>query len=174
MVRVKKDLKTCHSEGFDFVRFTEYETQVEVMSQRHMIDGRRCDCKLPNSKQSPDEPLRSRKVFVGGCTEDMTAEALLQYGEVVDVFIPKPFRTFAFVTFADDKVVQSLCGEDLIIKGLSVHISSAEPKHNSKRQKEVEDLVVIQVALGIRVGLVTVEGVELAWEITRVVIWVEG
>ena len=104
MVRVKKDLKTCHSEGFDFVRFTEYETQVEVMSQRHMIDGRRCDCKLPNSKQSPDEPLRSRKVFVGGCTEDMTAEALLQYGEVVDVFIPKPFRAFAFVTFADDKV----------------------------------------------------------------------
>lgn len=136
MVRVKKDLKTCHSEGFDFVRFTEYETQVEVMSQRHMIDGRRCDCKLPNSKQSPDEPLRSRKVFVGGCTEDMTAEALLQYGEVVDVFIPKPFRTFAFVTFADDKVVQSLCGEDLIIKGLSVHISSAEPKHNSNRQLE--------------------------------------
>lgn len=99
----------------------------------------------------------------------MTAEALLQYGEVVDVFIPKPFRTFAFVTFADDKVVQSLCGEDLIIKGLSVHISSAEPKHNSNRQKEVEDLVVIQVALGIRVGLVTVEGVELAREITRVV-----
>ena len=52
MVRVKKDLKTCHSEGFDFVRFTEYETQVKVMSQRHMIDGRWCDCKLPNSKVS--------------------------------------------------------------------------------------------------------------------------
>jgi hypothetical protein len=47
-------------------------------------------------------------VFVGRCTEDMTAEELqqffCQYGEVVDVFIPKPFRAFAFVTFADDKV----------------------------------------------------------------------
>uniref|UniRef100_A0A8I5UNW1 TAR DNA-binding protein 43 N-terminal domain-containing protein n=1 Tax=Pongo abelii TaxID=9601 RepID=A0A8I5UNW1_PONAB len=38
----------------------------------------------------------------------------------------------------DDQIVQCLCGEDLI-KGISVHISNAEPKHNSNRQKEVED-----------------------------------
>ncbi|NXU49847.1 TADBP protein, partial [Turnix velox] len=140
MVQVKKDIKTGQPKGFGFVRFTDYETQVKVMSQRHMIDGRWCDCKLPNSKQSPDEPLRSRKVFVGRCTEDMTADELrqffAQYGEVVDVFIPKPFRAFAFVTFADDQVAQSLCGEDLIVKGTSVHISNAEPKHNSNRQLE--------------------------------------
>lgn len=64
------------------------------------------------AQQSPDEPLRSRKVFVGRCTEDMTADELrqffCQYGEVVDVFIPKPFRAFAFVTFADDQVFVSL------------------------------------------------------------------
>lgn len=63
---------------------------------------------LNSLQQSPDEPLRSRKVFVGRCTEDMTADELqqffAQYGEVVDVFIPKPFRAFAFVTFADDQV----------------------------------------------------------------------
>lgn len=129
------------------MRFTEYEAQEKVVSQRHMIDGRWCDCKLPNSKvnmvmslhiptpfsnmmfyvllsvinhlcvcsfynlyqqQGLDEPLRSRKVFVGRCTEDMTTDDLrqffLQYGEVTDVFIPKPFRAFAFVTFADDQV----------------------------------------------------------------------
>lgn len=49
-----------------------------------------------------------RKVFVGRCTEDMTADELrqyfMQYGEVTDVFIPKPFRAFAFVTFADHQV----------------------------------------------------------------------
>uniref|UniRef100_A0A2K6SY20 TAR DNA-binding protein 43 n=1 Tax=Saimiri boliviensis boliviensis TaxID=39432 RepID=A0A2K6SY20_SAIBB len=127
MVQDKKDLKTGHSKGFGFVRFTEYETQVKVMSQRHMMDGRWCDCKLP-SKQSADEPLRSRKVFVGRCTEDMTEDELWQffsqYGEVMDVFIPTPFRAFL----------------------------------------EVEDLVVIQVALGIRVDLIIVEGVEPVWE----------
>lgn len=32
------------------------------------------------------------------------------------------------------QVAQSLCGEDLIIKGTSVHISNAEPKHNNSRQ----------------------------------------
>lgn len=56
----------------------------------------------------PDEPMRSRKIFVGRCTEDMTTDELrqyfMQYGEVTDVFIPKPFRAFAFVTFADDQV----------------------------------------------------------------------
>uniref|UniRef100_A0A8C2IRX1 TAR DNA-binding protein 43 n=1 Tax=Cyprinus carpio TaxID=7962 RepID=A0A8C2IRX1_CYPCA len=138
MVQVKRDVKTGNSKGFGFVRFAEWETQGKVMSQRHMIDGRWCDCKLPNSKQGPDEPMRSRKVFVGRCTEDITADELrqffMQYGEVTDVFIPKPFRAFAFVTFADDQVAASLCGEDLIIKGVSVHISNAEPKHNNTRQ----------------------------------------
>uniref|UniRef100_A0A2K5LQ01 TAR DNA binding protein n=1 Tax=Cercocebus atys TaxID=9531 RepID=A0A2K5LQ01_CERAT len=132
MVQVKKDLKTGHSKGFGFVRFTEYETQVKVMSQRHMIDGRWCDCKLPNSKPSQDGPLRSRKVDM---TEDERGSSSLSM-DVMDVFIPKPFRAFAFVTFADDQIAQSLCGEDLIIKGISVHISNAEPKHNSNRQLE--------------------------------------
>ncbi|KAM6976678.1 TAR DNA binding protein, like isoform 1-T1 [Aplochiton taeniatus] len=138
MVQVKRDVKTGNSKGFGFVRFTEYETQTKVISQRHMIDGRWCDCKLPNSKAGVDEPQRCRKIFVGRCTEDMTTDELrqffMQYGEVTDVFIPKPFRAFSFVTFADDQVAQALCGEDLIIKGVSVHISNAEPKHNNSRQ----------------------------------------
>lgn len=127
--QVKRDLKTGNSKGFGFVRFTDYETQIKVIAQRHLIDGRWCDCKLPNSKvleqhrewqpspagrynlrlffalqACPDD----RKVFVGRCTEDMTADELrqyfMQYGEVTDVFIPKPFRAFAFVTFADHQV----------------------------------------------------------------------
>jgi len=69
----------------------------------------------------------------------MTADDLRSYfnkfGEVVDVFIPKPFRAFAFVTFADPDVAQSLCGEDHIIKGASVHVSNAAPK-NTERQMD--------------------------------------
>uniref|UniRef100_A0A2K5RXK5 RRM domain-containing protein n=1 Tax=Cebus imitator TaxID=2715852 RepID=A0A2K5RXK5_CEBIM len=139
MVQVKKDIKTGHSKGFGFVHFTAYEIQVKVMSQRHMIDGRQCDCKLPNSKQSQDEPLRRRKLFVRYCAEDMTADEMWQCREVVDVFIPKPFRAFAFVTFTDDQVAQSLCGEDLIIKGISIHISNTKTKHNGKRQQHSSD-----------------------------------
>lgn len=50
MVQVKREAKTGNSKGFGFVRFTEYDAQEKVISQRHMIDGRWCDCKLPNSK----------------------------------------------------------------------------------------------------------------------------
>lgn len=49
-LQVKRDVKTGNSKGFGFVRFTDYETQTKVIAQRHMIDGRWCDCKLPNSK----------------------------------------------------------------------------------------------------------------------------
>uniref|UniRef100_A0A8D0W2H7 TAR DNA-binding protein 43 n=1 Tax=Sus scrofa TaxID=9823 RepID=A0A8D0W2H7_PIG len=140
MVQVIKDIKTSHSKGFGFFHFMEYETQVKVMSQRHMIDGQGCDY----------EPLRSRRVFVGHCTEDMTADEsqqfFCQYREVAGIFIPKPFRAFAFVIFADDQLALSLCGEDLNIKGNRIPISNAKPKHNSGRQKEVGDLVVIQMA----------------------------
>jgi TAR DNA-binding protein 43 len=51
-----------------------------------------------------------------------------QYGQVIDVYIPKPFRAFGFVTFVETGVAQSLCGESHIIKGVSVHVSRADPK----------------------------------------------
>ncbi|XP_041377888.1 TAR DNA-binding protein 43-like isoform X2 [Gigantopelta aegis] len=138
MVQVKKDPKTGQSKGFGFVRFADYEAQFKCISQRHMIDGRWCDVRIPNSKEGAQQ-MMNRKVFVGRCTEDMTSDDLrhhfTKYGEVVDVFIPKPFRAFAFVTFADPDIAQSLCGEDHIIKGASVHISGAAPKNNEKDRR---------------------------------------
>jgi len=61
-------------------------------------------------------------------TTDDLRSFFANYGEVLDVYIPRPFRSFAFVTFADHVVAQSLCGEDFLIKGHSVHVSSATPK----------------------------------------------
>ena len=47
-------------------------------------------------------------MFVGRCTEDINADDLREYfskfGEVTDVFIPKPFRAFSFITFLDPEV----------------------------------------------------------------------
>lgn len=45
-VQVKKNVKTHHSKGFGFVHFVEYETQVKVISQRHMVERQWCDCNL--------------------------------------------------------------------------------------------------------------------------------
>ncbi|BFZ06764.1 hypothetical protein BsWGS_09803 [Bradybaena similaris] len=135
LVQVKRDIKTGQSKGFGFVRFANYESQVKCCSQRHMIDGRWCDVTIPNSKDG-NNPMMSRKIFIGRVTEDISTDDLRsyfnKYGEVVDVFIPKPHRAFAFVTFADSDAAQSLCGEDHIIKGASVHVSSAAPKSYDK------------------------------------------
>lgn len=120
MAQIKKDAKTGQSKGFGFIRFGSYEGQMKALSTRHMIDGRWCEVKVPSSKEGNIQHLPS-KVFVGRCTEDMTADDLKEYfskfGEVTDVFIPKPFRAFSFVTFLDPDVAQSLCGEDHIVKG---------------------------------------------------------
>ncbi|XP_018908843.1 TAR DNA-binding protein 43 isoform X2 [Bemisia tabaci] len=130
MVQVKKDNNSGQSKGYGFIRFANHESQIRVLAQRHMIDGRWCDVKVPNSKGAGSQV--PSKVFVGRCTEDISADDLRdyfsKYGEVTDVFIPKPFRAFAFVTFLDPEIAQHLCGEDHIIKGVSVHISEAAPK----------------------------------------------
>ncbi|KNC27512.1 hypothetical protein FF38_12310 [Lucilia cuprina] len=130
MTQIKKDVNSGQSKGFGFVRFGSYDVQGRVLSTRHLIDGRWCEVKVPNSKGMVHQvPC---KVFVGRCTEDINAEDLREYfskfGEVTDVFIPKPFRAFSFVTFLDPDVAQSLCGEDHIVKGVSVHVSNAAPK----------------------------------------------
>jgi len=139
MAQVKKDIKTGQSKGFGFIRFALYESQMRVLAQRHMIDGRWCDVKIPNSKEGQVQQVPC-KVFVGRCTEDINADDLREYfskfGEVTDVFIPKPFRAFSFITFLDPEVAQSLCGEDHIVKGVSVHVSNAAPKSDHSRQQQ--------------------------------------
>ncbi|CAE1262166.1 TARDBP [Acanthosepion pharaonis] len=137
MVQVRKDLKTGQSKGFGFVRFQDYESQLKCLNLRHRIDGRWCDVRIPNSKGGNQQQVNS-KVFVGRCTEDMTEndlhEYFSQFGEVIDVLIPKPFRAFAFVTFSDPDVAQNLCGEDHIVKNVSVHVSNALPRPVDKHK----------------------------------------
>lgn len=132
MSQVKVDPKTGQSKGFGFIRFKDIESQMRVISQRHLIGERWCDVKIPNSKDGHIQQMPS-KVFVGRVTQDMTAQDLKDYfsdfGEVTDVFIPKPFRAFAFVTFLDPEVANSLCGEDHLIKGVSVRTGMALPKN---------------------------------------------
>jgi len=140
MTQVKKDPKTGQSKGFGFVRFENYDAQVKCLSQRHMIDGRWCDVRIPNSKEGGMQQNMNRKVFVGRLTDDITADDLRNYfskiGEVVDVFVPKPFRSFAFVTFGDPDIAQALCGEDHIIKNASVRVSNASPKQQPQQGQQ--------------------------------------
>lgn len=50
------------------------------------------------------------------------------------MFIPRPFRSFAFVTFEDSDVAASLMGKELVIQGCEVTIGSAVPKLPQNKQ----------------------------------------
>ncbi|RXG56301.1 TAR DNA-binding protein 43 [Armadillidium vulgare] len=122
--QVENDPKTGQSKGFGFIRYASYEVQQRVLGQRHMTNGGVCDVKIPNSKEGAMQQVNS-KIFTGRCTEDISVDAIKEYfskyREITDVFIPKPFRAFAFVIFVDQVVAQSLCGEDYINKSTLKH-----------------------------------------------------
>jgi len=128
------------SKGYGFIKYGNYEDQQTVMKQRHQIEGRWCDVKIPHSKE---EPNASPKIYVGRITESLSKHDIKthfeQYGDVDDVFIPTPFRAFAFVTFRDAIVAQSLFGEDQVINGVSVSINSANVKTPNRRNNYSEN-----------------------------------
>uniref|UniRef100_A0AAG5D6N3 RRM domain-containing protein n=1 Tax=Anopheles atroparvus TaxID=41427 RepID=A0AAG5D6N3_ANOAO len=139
VAQIKKDSTTGQSKGYGFIRFAKLESQMKALSKRHLIDSRWCDVKVPNSKDQMQHQMSS-KIFVGRVTEDITSDDIREYfsnyGVVTDVFIPKPFRAFAFVTFIDQHVAPSLCGEDHLIKGTSVYVATASPPLPLARNKK--------------------------------------
>ena len=92
-----------------------------------------CDVKVPESQElKVSKAAASCKIFVTNitdaiCTEDLK-EHFETYGTVTDVYVPKPHRAFAFVSFSESRVAQSLFGKDHVIKGVSCHIGQAKPK----------------------------------------------
>ncbi|RTG84044.1 uncharacterized protein DC041_0008227 [Schistosoma bovis] len=97
MIQIKRDPVTQQSKGYGFIRFADYTAQVMCLAERHTIENRQCDVRIPISKVS-------------------------------DVFIPKPFRSFAFITFDDPEVAASLLGKDQEIQGIRISVGSAVPK----------------------------------------------
>ncbi|KAL3317370.1 hypothetical protein Ciccas_003981 [Cichlidogyrus casuarinus] len=131
--QIKRDPITQNSKGYGFIRFESYQSQLFCLAERHLIDGRWCDVKVPLSKREGDKQEVSRKIHVGRIKEHITVEQLRkkfeEFGRVIDVFVPKPFRSFAFVTFDDPDVASNLLGKEIEIEpGCVLLIGSAVPK----------------------------------------------
>ncbi len=60
------------------------------------------------------------------------------FGELTDVYIPKPFRGFGFVTFASSDSVKRVMGSNHVVNDAQLNMTFAEPKggrddHHSMR-----------------------------------------
>jgi len=139
-IQLKRKPLTGESKGFGFIRFADKEVEKKVLLQRHMIEGRWCDVKIPDSQlhkeQNSDKPAHN--IFVGKITEDISKEDIKEhfatFGRVSDVYLPTPFRHFCFVQMQNFKVAQSLWGKEHHIKGKRVKIGEVTPKNRGNDQ----------------------------------------
>jgi len=129
MVQMKKS-KDGNS-GYAFIKFCNKEEERTIMRQHHQIDGRECRVKVPDSRAQQGE-RRERKVYVGYHDESLTQDELRQhfeqFGEVEEVYIPTPWRHFAFVTFLSASVAQSLIGKEHNLRGIGLVIRPKQLK----------------------------------------------
>lgn len=128
--QIKTDLNG-KSKGYGFVRFKHKKSQVRVMLERHNIEGRWCDVRIPNSKDKHVNKV-PRKVFIGQVSEDIDEDALknyfIKFGEISDLFLPRPHRGFAFVTFTEPTSAQKVIGKDHKVGDCSIVCTEAIPK----------------------------------------------
>lgn len=83
------------------------------------------------------------QIFVARVANHITEQDLRshfeQFGEITDLFYPKPQRGFAFVTFKESQVAKSLVGKDHIVKDCSIHIGEPQPKPDNNYQASFGD-----------------------------------
>jgi len=119
-MKKSKDQQT----GYAFIRFHEKGLETTMRRQKHIIDGRDCTLKIPDSRQADGGERGEKKVYVSYQDSSLTKEELRthfeQFGSVEDVFIPTPWRYFAFVTFDDARVAQGLIGKEHNVRGVSL------------------------------------------------------
>ena len=74
------------------------------------------------------------KFFVGclptnpEATTEELRQHFTQYGQLSDVYIPRPYRGFGFVTYMDGYDGQRMMAQEHVIRGSRLNITVAEPK----------------------------------------------
>jgi len=137
MVQMKKSKDNMT--GYAFVKFSDKEVEKALRRQKHMIDGRECTLKIPDSRAHQGE-RGDRKVYVSYHDETLSNDEMRQhfeqFGEVEDVFVPTPWRHFAFVTFTSAAVAQSLIGKEHNVRGVSLLMKKGQAPKGKRESEE--------------------------------------
>ncbi|KAL6936482.1 uncharacterized protein HGUI_00515 [Hanseniaspora guilliermondii] len=133
-VSIRKD-REGKSKGYGFVDFEQSSSVEEVLSTRHILDGKVIDPKRAIPKTEQD---KVGKIFVGGLPPEIKPkgfkEFFSQYGNVLDaqLMINKNTgmcRGFGFITYDSPLAIEPLVAKKFIdYNGRDVEIKRAEQK----------------------------------------------
>ena len=132
---------TQRSRGFGFITFAEASSVDRVLAvPAHTLDGKKIDPKhaTPKNKGKATPSSKTKKVFVGGVSQDTSADEVKayfnQFGRVEEAVMlmdqqTKRHRGFGFVTFESEDVVDRICEIHYhTIKNKKVECKKAQPK----------------------------------------------
>ncbi|KAI6646700.1 TAR DNA-binding protein 43-like [Oopsacas minuta] len=133
LCELKRNAKTNESRGFGFIRFITSSDRESVLARpEHYLLGRLIEVKVP--RKSEDLP---RKVFVGQLPHEPERSELAtqfeKYGNIIDVYVPKPFRGFGFVTFQTGEEAQRALLGGAELNGNILNVTCANPKPSQDR-----------------------------------------
>lgn len=128
---IKKDY-AGNSRGFGFISFVSDDSAKRVLTETyHNVSGRKCEVRIP--KRTEPE----RKLFVGrlprGTNEEDLTEYFSTFGSLADVYIPRPHRGFAFITFEKGDDADVVLKQKHFLKDAPLNVTIPDPP--AKKQK---------------------------------------
>nr|CAH7763559.1 unnamed protein product [Callosobruchus chinensis] len=162
-VLIMKDPVTQRSRGFGFITFSETSSVENVLKVPiHTLDGKKIDPKHATPKNRPRQANKTRKIFVGGVSQDTSAEEVKayfgQFGKVEETVMlmdqqTKRHRGFGFVTFENEDVVDRVCEIHFhTIKNKKVECKKAQPKEAVQASAQILGKRLMLGSLGVRMA----------------------
>lgn len=151
------------SRGFGFITFAEPGSVDKVLKcPIHTLDGKKIDPKHATPKNRAKQVNRTKKIFVGGVSQDTSSEEVKayfnQFGKVEETVMlmdqqTKRHRGFGFVTFENEDVVDRVCEIHFHqIKNKKVECKKAQPKEAVQPGGLTLGKRVVLGALGVRLA----------------------
>ncbi|XP_018324886.1 RNA-binding protein Musashi homolog 2-like isoform X3 [Agrilus planipennis] len=162
-VLIMKDPITQRSRGFGFITFSEPSSVENVLKVPiHTLDGKKIDPKHATPKNRPKQPNKTKKIFVGGVSQDTSADEVKayfsQFGKVEETVMlmdqqTKRHRGFGFVTFENEDVVDRVCDIHFhTIKNKKVECKKAQPKEAVQANAQLLGKRLMIGGLGMRMA----------------------
>jgi len=124
---LKYERNSKKSRGFGFIRFKTEDGAKEALNRTHVMEGRKLEIRMSKKTEG-----NATKLFIGRLPKDATEadvnDYFSQFGEVVDVFVPNPFRGFGFVTYSMREEAMEVLRNTHEIKNAILNVTVAEPK----------------------------------------------